>query len=80
MKLDIKFSSFMAILASTVVYVTRFAKRVLYMLSFKTHISSPFNSYMDINAPQCMCVILPKVEQSAFTQASFPSHSDVHEY
>ena len=28
---------------------------------------------------QYMCLILLKVEQSAFTQASFPSLSDVHE-
>ena len=56
--------------------MTRFAKRVLYTHSFKTHLSSPFVSY--INGPTYICLILLKVEQSAFTQASFLSMSDIH--
>ena len=49
------------------------------MHSFKIHFSSPFGSY--INGPTAhVFKILLKVKQSAFTQASFSSLSNIHEY
>ena len=57
--------------------VTRFAKRgLIYMHSFKTHFSLPVDNY--INVPTAHVLMLLKVEQSAFIQASFSSLSNVH--
>ena len=58
--------------------VTRFAKRVLHMHSFKIHFSSPFAMIATSMDQQHVCLIVVKVEHSAFTQASFLSLSDVH--
>ena len=57
--------------------MTRFAKRGLIHHSFMTQLSSPFDSY--INRPTAHVFNILKVEQSAFTHASFSSLSDVHE-
>ena len=48
------------------------------MHSFKTHVSLPSVRY--INVPTAHVFNTLKVEQSAFTQASFSSLSDIHEY
>ena len=51
-----------------------YAKMFLYNHSFMTHFSSLFDgfSYSDrLTVHVYVCVLLPKVEWSAFTQASF---------
>ena len=57
-------------------YVTRLTKVILYMHNFKISFSSHLiATSMD---QQHMCVILLRVEQSAFTLASFSSLSNIH--
>ena len=65
------------IVITITVLVTRFAKGVLYMHSFKTHFSSPSVSYINVPTTHVFNTVL-KVEQYAFTQASFSSLSGIH--
>ena len=56
----------------------RFTK-VLYPHGFKAYFSVLFDSYMNRPTVHVCNRLLPKIKQSAFTQASFTSLFDVHE-
>ena len=55
-------------------------KGVLHIHNFKTHLSLPFDSYINgSKVASYMCLVLLKFEQSTITQASFSSLSNIHE-
>ena len=58
------------------IYVTGFAKKVLYMHSFKEHLLSPFDSYM--NGPTAHVFNTTENQTVCFHSGLFSSLSDVH--
>ena len=59
-------------------YVMRFAKKESYACTVSRHTFHPHLLAISMHQ-QYICLILLKIKQSAFTQASFSSISDVHD-